>query len=213
MVTVRNATRGATKLGQGTDQAGYFFIGENMRVDSRDFNKLQKEVDPIVKDGKEDLHSYINEATSPIAETIEVIMRNTLEDVFQEIKEWFMDTYDMTQSDFDHFPTLDELLFHQNGWSLRSAIERHIADYNHHRSKPVLQAKLDIILRNEADRLKFTVYDSANERSGQFQWVTIGGANACGGCGEYYGTFKSESGSYILPPYHVDCACWAVWHD
>lgn len=39
-------------------------------------------------------------------------MRNTLEDVFQEIKEWFIDTYDMTQSDFDHFPTLDELLFH-----------------------------------------------------------------------------------------------------
>lgn len=184
-----------------------------MRVDSRDFNKLQKEVDPIVETGEEDLHSYIDDIHSPTAETIEVIMRDALEDVFQEIKQWFMDTYDMTQSDFDHFPTLDELLFHQNGWSLSSAIERHVADYNHHRSKAILKVKLDIILRNEAYRLKLTVYDSANERNAHFQYVTIGGENACGGCGEYYGTFRSGSNSYLLPPYHIDCQCWAVWHD
>lgn len=81
-----------------------------MRVDTRDFKKIEKHTDPIITQGKKDHKDYIENAKSPKLEDSEMFLRNTLEDVIEEIKQWFIDEYDFSKSTFDNFPSLDQLV-------------------------------------------------------------------------------------------------------
>ena len=143
-------------------------------------------------------------------------MRNTLEDILKEIKQWFKNEYDFENDDFRNFPELDDLIYHNNGWTIRNAIIKHLAAYNKYRRKQEFINSLCNIVEQESERLRNTVFDSLNEKTGRFEYVTIGGDNCCDNdshiCEPYYGTFKANTHP-DLPPYHQRCHCWAIWHD
>lgn len=187
------------------------------RVDTRDFSRLKKITDPIVQQGKRDNQEYIENNVDLKAEDIEMICRATLEDVLDEIKEWFKSQYDFDTHDFDHFPTLDELIYHENGWTLTSAITTHLKAYNTWRKKEALINSINIILELEAERLRNTVFDTLNEKTERFAYVTIYGDNCCENdsniCEPHFGTYKVKKHNYDLPPYHWGCHCWALYHD
>lgn len=190
------------------------------RVDTREFSRLEKITDPIIHTGKEDITDYVNQMTTEkqdkIIDDLESIMRNTLEDVLVEIKHWFKDEFDFHDDDFRNFPELDQLIYHKDGWTIRSAIIKHLLTYNKWRKKQDFINSLCKIVEQESERLRNTVFDSLNEKTERFEYVTIGGDNCCDNdshvCEPYYGTFKANTHP-DLPPYHWGCHCWAVWHD
>ena len=183
-----------------------------MRVSTKDFYKLKNNTDPIIEKGQKDHQEYIEQAKSPNPDDSEIFVRNTLEQVLDEVKEWFKDQYDFVDSDFDNFPSLDQLIWHESGWNLHDAILGHYATYNKYRNKQNLINSINRIIHNESDRLRNSVWDTLNERSQRFSHVLITGENRCGGCGDYYGEFKVGSNLYILPPFHDDCGCFAIYY-
>ena len=187
------------------------------RVDTRDFARLKKTTDPIVEEGKEANAEYIENTVDIKATDLEMILRNTLEDVLIEIKQWFKDIYDFHDEDLRNFPTLDQLIYHKDGWTLKSAIQTHLESYNKWRKKADLINALNSILELESERLRNTVFDSLNEKTERFAYVTISGDHCCdddsGICTPHYGTYEVKKHNYDLPPYHHGCHCYAVYHD
>ena len=181
-------------------------------MDQKDFDKMRAQVLPDAVIGIQEHFEYIEDSTSPDAETSEVIVRDALEEVCEHIKQFLIDNYYFVKSDFDNFPTIDKLCWHKDGWTIAKAIAHRYSEYNKTRSKMYLH-KIEDIIENEAKRLCYTVFDESNERTHRFMYVEIGGADGCGGCGVNYGVFLAGSGGYLLPPYHEDCQCWAVYHD
>ena len=184
-----------------------------MRVDTRDFKKLEKRTDPIITQGKEDHKDYVRNTKSPEAEDSEMFVRNTLENVVEEIKQWFIDEYDFPRSAFDNFPSLDQLVWNQDGWTIHNAILKAYEEYNKIRDKSILILRINRIIDTESIRLRNTVFDSANEREGRFKKVQIGGEDNCGNCGHFYGVFSVKNHLYVLPPFHPECECWAVYYN
>lgn len=188
-----------------------------MRVDTREFKQIEKRTDPIVQQGEKDHAEYVKNTQSPTADDSEMFVRNTLEDIVKKIQEWFIDYYDFHKEDFEHFPTLDELVWHKDGWSIHSAIQNYYEEYNRTRNKLTLITKVTRLIDNESERLRNTVFDSANERNGRFEQVTITGDNCCENdshlCEPYYGTYEVKKHRYDLPPYHWGCHCYAIYHD
>lgn len=184
-----------------------------MRVDTREFKQIEKRTDPIIEQGKKDHAEYVKNTQSPTADDSEIFVRNTLEDVMKEIQQWLIDYYDFVKSDFDNFPSLDMLIWHKDGWSIRSALANIYEEYNKIRDKSLIILRVNIIIDTESIRLRNTIFDTANERTKRFNKVIITGEDRCGNCGFFYGTFRVEKGDYILPPYHPDCGCYAVYYD
>ena len=183
-----------------------------MRMDRKDFDKLMKFIQPTIDDGVKEHDEYIRMTNSPERDTSEILIRETLENVLDAIKQFLIDEYDFVDSDFDNFPSLDQLIYHENGWSIRSSVDRHYDTYNKIRDKDALY-NLKGTIKNESRRLCYTVFDTGNEKAQYFKFVTIGGEDRCGNCGVNYGTFRVGSGTYTLPPYHEECLCWCVYHD
>ena len=177
-------------------------------MDQKDFDKMRAQVLPDAVIGIQEHFEYIQDSTSPDAETSEVIVRNTLEEVCKHIKQFLIDNYDFVKSDFDNFPTIDKLCWHKDGWTITKGIARHYSEYN-----KIYLHKIEDIIENESERLCYSVFDEGNERANRFSYVKISGEDRCGNCGVYYGDFPTYKKDYTLPPYHKQCGCWAVYHD
>jgi hypothetical protein len=181
-------------------------------MDKKDFEKMQKQTESKVEETIKEHNEYITDSLLPYSEETEFIVRKGLEEILETIKQFLIDEYDFVESDFDNFPTLDMLIYHENGWTLHQAIINYYKEYNTSRSKEILKLKVKKLIINESNRLCYTVFDESNDRTNRFRHVTIDGENRCGGCGDNYGTFPADSHP-PLPPYHEACGCWAVWHD
>lgn len=187
------------------------------RVDSREFDRLKDITDPIIEQGEKDHTEYILNSKSPDAGSSESFVRKTLEDILNAIKEWFKSEYNFTDKDLSNFPELDKLIYHKDGWTLNSSIFGHYAAYNKYRNKVNLINSINHIIELESRRLRNTVFDTLNERTGLFEYVKITGEPDCdkdtGICRSHYGIFKVGIDEYELPPFHWRCYCWAIYSD
>ena len=104
-------------------------------------------------------------------------------------------------------------MWHVGGWTLKKSIEGHFASYNKWRVKRNLSNAIGRIISNESMRLCITSFDEWNNIFHIYKFVHIDGGNGCGYCGDNYGDFVCGSNSYILPPYHDDCLCYAIYHN
>lgn len=206
--------------------------GKLTRVSTKDFNGLENKTDGIIASGKQDIEYYIqnNKTKKMEADTLESLTRNTLEDVLDEVSEWFIDTFKEFEEKYNvkkhkpNLPKLDQLLYRKNGWTLSKSIKWHLQNYNKWRKKEDLVNSLNNIIETESIRLRNMVFDTMNENTGCFPYVTITGDKCCsshkdkhwhdeGLCESHYGTFRVGIDFYDLPPYYPICHCYAIYHD
>ena len=204
-------------------------INKQRRIDTRDFKVIKTTTNPMVKRGKSHLKTYLQAITSPNVGTIETFMRVCLEEVKDYIEKWMVEEIGFKRKSLSNFPDLDSLIYHEDGWTLRSAIKSHRDTYNTTRAKQPFIQSLYNILDLESDRLRNTIFDTLNEKENRFRYVTIkhgeqdasdhpnDEGESCpdchGACDKYIGTYDIKRDLYMLPPYHAGCHCYAVYSD
>ena len=193
-------------------------------VSTKDFLRCEEVTEPKIRQGTNNLTEYFKNHNQIKVDDIIVLMRHCLNDVLDATKTWFIKTYFNTNNKetlrtlLDNFPSLDDLIYHENGWTLDKSIEHHYNAYNKWRKINNLQNALCNILYLESDRLRNTIFDTLNERYlDRFKYVTIIGDSCCENdskvCEMHYGTYRVAVDFYYLPPYHLGCHCYAVYHD
>ena len=193
-------------------------------VSTRDFYDLLKQIIKDLFDDVEEFTDYILNEPNLKVDNIESLLRNMLEDVVEIIKKWIQKKYKIKDSFFRNFPSLDNLIYHNEGWTLHNAINKHFQAYNKWRIKENLLNALMSILVTEIQRLPNTIFDEVVRRTHLFEYVTIFGKAGCGTrCSKHYGTYIIDVDDYELPPYHKAfwngkrlipaCQCKYCYHD
>lgn len=159
------------------------------------FSELEEDIDAFV--------TYIMDTPDIKTDDIETLLRNILEDALATIKDWIKKKYKIVDHYFRNFPSLDKLIYHEDGWTLHSAIIKHYEAYNKWRIKPNFINALLSILMTEIQRLPATTFDEIVRRTNMFEFVIIGGRAECGRrCSQHHGVYIVDQDDYTLPPYH-----------
>jgi len=172
-------------------------------VSTTEFNDLIYKIFPIILNDMKELSDYILHETNLKMEDVEVLIRDILERALSIIKDWIKKHYNVKDSAFRNFSSLDSLLYHEDGWTLHSSIKNHFDAYNKWRNKSNLINALTAIVATEAQRLPITTFDELVQKLDLFEFVIIYGEAACGqGCSQHFGTYRVGIDKYTLPPYH-----------
>lgn len=193
-------------------------------TDIKNYDNLLKQLNNDLFDDIEEFIDYVlNESNLQVGD-IEILLRNILEDAIEIIKKYIQKKFKIKESDLRNFPPLDDLIYHDEGWTLHNAIDKHLQAYNRQRIKQNLINALMSILVTEIQRLPNTVFDEIVQRAELFECVTIFGNADCGEtCSKHFGTYLIGIDKYTLPPYHKaywngkrfvpGCKCKRVYHN
>lgn len=159
------------------------------------------------------LIDYIEEAPDLKLEKLQFFVRNILDtSLLITIKE-LKGQYGFDEKEFRNFPSLDELIYHDNGWTLNNSVKYHYDSYNRWRIKENLINALLNLIATEIQRLPHTTFDTLVRILQLYKYVQIYGEAACSDdallgsenqvCAKHIGIYEIGIDDYELPPYHT----------
>lgn len=181
---------------------------------SEDIDKISETIIQTLEKNMDisDLIEHLEKAHNLQLEDLEILVRDILDNGLQITIQELKSNYGLTQKEFRNFPSLDDLVYHDNGWTLHNAIKRHYEAYNRWRIKENLINGLLNIIATEIQRLPRTSLDFIIRELQLYVYIIIYGACNCsdnnlleseqGICARNCGHYIIGTEDYTLPPYH-----------